>query len=78
MINSRITVGAWFVSGGFYVPDPNYEGRPLTSLIAVWWGTHQLSTRVTELIAVAVALFLAGRALLTRARADFTALKQRH
>ena len=31
LVNSRITVGAWFVSGGFYVPDPGYEGSSLRS-----------------------------------------------
>jgi hypothetical protein len=69
VINSRITVGSWFVTGGFYVPDPVYQGHPLTDLIAVWWGTHQLSTRLTELVALVAAAFLTARALSTRAHA---------
>jgi hypothetical protein len=28
MIFSRITVGEWFVSGGFFVPDPTVQGQP--------------------------------------------------
>ena len=43
LVNSRITVGAWFVSDGFYVPDPTYAGQALRTLIGIWWGTHQLS-----------------------------------
>lgn len=46
VLNSRITVGSWFVTGGFYEPDPFYDGRFWRSLIAVWWGTHQLGARV--------------------------------
>ena len=48
----------WFVSGGFYVPDPAYQGQAWRSLVAVWWGTHQLSGYVTETIALVTALVL--------------------
>lgn len=68
LVNSRITVGEWFVAGGFYVPDPTYEGLLVKSLTAVWWGTHQLSTRTTELIAAIAAIVIVGHAL--RRRAD--------
>jgi hypothetical protein len=60
MINSRITVGSWFVSGGFYVPDPAYDGQPWRVLVAIWWGTHELSGYVTELVALIAALAVAG------------------
>src|SRR5205814_4421723 len=33
LINSRITVGAWFISDGFYVPDPSYAHQPLRTII---------------------------------------------
>ena len=55
MVNSRITVGSWFVSGGFYVPDPAYDGRPWPVLVAIWWGTHELSGYVTEVVALLAA-----------------------
>ena len=32
VLMSRITTSHWFVSGGFYVPDPELQGRPT----AVW------------------------------------------
>lgn len=59
LINSRITVGSWFVSSGFFVPDPLYDGQPLRVLVGIWWGTHQLSGYVTELVAVAAAATVA-------------------
>jgi hypothetical protein len=43
LINSRITVGTWFVSDGFFVPDPTYAHQPWRTLVGIWWGTHQLS-----------------------------------
>lgn len=69
MVDSRITVGDWLVSGGFYVPDPLYEGQLVRSLLAVWWGTHQLSTRATEIIACAAGAFFVVRAMTRRADA---------
>lgn len=69
LVNSRITVGVWFVSDGFFVPDAGYEGQSLRSVLAVWWGTHQLSTRVTEIVALAAAGFFVLRSLSQRAGA---------
>ena len=66
LINSRITVGAWFVSDGFYVPDPSYARQPLRTLIGIWWGTHQLSGYVIETIALMAAVTIAWRAIRNR------------
>jgi hypothetical protein len=66
LVNSRITVGSWFVSGGFYVPDPTYAGLVAKTLIALWWGTHQMSGYVVEIAALATALVLIVRALSRR------------
>ncbi len=66
LINSRITVGAWFVSGGFYVPDPTYQGQPGRTLVGLWWGTHQLSGYLVEIVALAAAGVLLVRALTRR------------
>jgi hypothetical protein len=66
MLNSRITVGSWFVSNGFFVPDPTYQGLVLRSVLAIWWGTHQMSGYVIEAVALITAAFviLRGRQLL--------------
>jgi hypothetical protein len=66
LINSRITVGAWFVSGGFYVPDPTYQRRVGRTLVGIWWGTHQLSGYVIEVVALAAAAALTVRAAARR------------
>jgi hypothetical protein len=51
-LNSRVTVGSWFVTGGFYERDPIYDGHLWRSIVAVWWGTHQLSGYVIEHVAL--------------------------
>ena len=69
LIDSRITVGSWFVTGGFYVPDPTYQSKAIRSLISIWWGTHRLSGYVIESIALVSGLVCVVRALLRRADA---------
>ena len=66
LINSRITVGAWFVSDGFYVVDPTYAHQPWRTLIGIWWGTHQLSGYSIEVAALIAAALMAWRALVRR------------
>ncbi len=66
LVNSRITVGAWFVSGGFYVPDPAYKGRAGRTLVSLWWGTHRLSGYVLEIAALASAALLLVRGITRR------------
>ena len=66
LINSRITVGAWFVSDGFYVVDPAYAHQPWRTLIGIWWGTHQLSGYLIEAVALIAAVAVAWRALARR------------
>jgi hypothetical protein len=72
VVNSRITVGSWFVSGGFYLADPTYEGLARKSLIAIWWGTHQMSGYVVEVVGLITAALLLARGV--RRRADTPAL----
>ena len=62
LLNSRITVGAWFVSDGFYVVDPTYAHQPWRTLIGIWWGTHQLSGYIIETVALVAAAWVAWRA----------------
>src|SRR5262245_26353043 len=66
LINSRVTVGAWFVSDGFYVVDPTYAHRPWRTLIGIWWGTHQLSGYVIESVALIAAASVAWHELVRR------------
>jgi hypothetical protein len=66
LINSRITVGAWFVSDGFYVVDPTYAHQSWRTLIGIWWGTHQLSGYLIEAVALIAAAVVAWRALVRK------------
>jgi hypothetical protein len=67
LVNSRLTVGAWLVSSGFFVPDPTYDGKAAKTLLSIWWGTHRLGGYVIEITALATAAFVIARALLRRA-----------
>jgi hypothetical protein len=42
MTFSRITVGEWFVSGGFFVPDPTLQGQPAVVVHKIAEGTAAL------------------------------------
>jgi hypothetical protein len=68
LANSRITVGQWLVSGGFYVPDAAYQGRPFIDFAGVWWGAGQLSGYVVSNVAFVSAAVLARRAAAGRER----------
>jgi hypothetical protein len=72
LVLSRATVGAWLVTGGFYVPDnPDYH-RPVKAMGSVWWGLRQVNGNATVgigvaglvLVAWAIARDRAHRALL--------------
>ncbi|MEQ1758867.1 MAG: hypothetical protein ABL986_11155 [Vicinamibacterales bacterium] len=53
LVDSRITVGQWFVSDGFFVPDPTYAGKMGATLQAIAEGTVDLSGSVVVLVATA-------------------------
>ena len=63
VLNSRLTVGSWFVSGGFYLRDPLYDAHAWRSLVAVWWGTNQLSGYVSGTVALIAAAAVTIRAI---------------
>ncbi len=70
MIFSRIVIGQWFVSSGFFVPDNKAIGRPLVAAAEIWWGTHVLSGYPTIAAATAGLIALLSVGLLRPARAD--------
>jgi hypothetical protein len=57
-VHSKATVGAWFVTDGFYVADPMYKSKAIDSLGAVWWGTRRLGSEALAWAALASALAL--------------------
>jgi hypothetical protein len=65
---SRITVGEWFVSGGFFVPDDTLRGQPVAVLTKIAEGTAMLggtwllrATLAALLITLAAGILSAGR-----------------
>ena len=71
LINSRWTVGAWFVSGGFFVPE-NTEalGHPLVALAQVREGLYRLSGTALVWPAYAGAALVVYAFVRSRARAS--------
>jgi hypothetical protein len=66
LVVSRLTVGEWFVSGGFYERDPTYDAQAGKTLLAIWWGTHRLSGYVIEIVGLTAAAVVSIRALVRR------------
>lgn len=67
LVLSRATVGAWFVTGGFFVADnPDYH-RPFKAAGSVWWGLRKLNGNVTVALGVVGLLVLAWAILRDRA-----------
>lgn len=42
LVNSRVSTGAWLVTGGFFVAENEAHGQPLSALWQVGWGAVQL------------------------------------
>lgn len=57
LLLSRITIGEWFVVGGFFVPDPTLQGQPGMVADALIAGTAALGgSKIVSIGAVAAAL----------------------
>jgi hypothetical protein len=63
VLNSRVSTGRWFVTGGFYEIDPTYHGLIVKSAVAVWWGTHRLTGYAVESVALAAVSWLLVQAV---------------
>jgi hypothetical protein len=72
LVNSKLSTNHWFVTGGFYVPDPGLQGRLGAVTTAVWWGAWQLGSLTLVLSGAAAALALAVIALRDRRRASMS------
>ena len=66
LVFSRIVIGHWFVSGGFFVPENKALGDPLLAAAEIWWGTRMLSGPVTLAIAAAGLVVLLAASFTTR------------
>jgi hypothetical protein len=66
---SRVVVGEWFVSSGFFVPDNPAIGHPLTAFSEIVWGVETLGGRLLFFVAIAGLFWALWRALTIRDRA---------
>ena len=70
LLQSRLTVGHWFVTGGFYVVDNPDMGRPFKTIGSIWWASHHLNGYGVLLCAVAGAAAVLITGLVQRTRAS--------
>jgi hypothetical protein len=69
LVNSKITVGSWFISSGFFVAENPAMGHPWLAWIELWDGLVRLSGTALPWIAVlAVAALAVG--FFVRSRSD--------
>ncbi len=74
LVQSRLTVGRWFVTDGFFVPDNLDTGNPFRAVASVWWGAHVVAGYGVLLAAVAGAAAVLVVALRDRRRASLLTL----
>lgn len=70
LVQSRLTIGEWFVTGGFFVADNPDLGRPLKALGSVWWGARALDGWAVMVAGTAGAAAVLALGLLRRGRAS--------
>jgi hypothetical protein len=68
LVNSKVTVGAWFVSSGFFVAENPALGRPWLAWTEVWQGLGELTGTVIPWIACAAAAIVIVSFVVSRER----------
>jgi hypothetical protein len=68
-IYSRVVIGEWLTTSGFFVPENKALGRPLVAAAEIWWGTHALSGSLTIAMAAFGFTALLLTAIVSRRRA---------
>jgi hypothetical protein len=56
LVNSKVSVGSWFVSGGFFVAENPALGRPWLAWTQIWEGLIRLAGPLVPWLAVASAI----------------------
>src|SRR5207249_9285466 len=69
LVFSRIVIGEWFVSSGFFVPENKAFGKPMLAAAEVWWGARMLGGGPLLLLALAGIVGLLAVAIIQRDRA---------
>lgn len=69
LVNSKVTVGAWFVSSGFFVAENPALGRPWLAWTQVWKGLGELTGSAIPWIACAAVAIIIVSFIASRTRA---------
>jgi hypothetical protein len=69
MLFSRVVIGEWFTSSGFFVPENKALGRPMEALAEIGWGVHALSGTAAMALAAVGLMWIAVMSLVRRPRA---------
>lgn len=67
---SRVVIGEWFLSNGFFVPENKALGDPMTALAEIGWGVRMLSGPALTWLGAAGLALTVGAALASRRRAN--------
>jgi hypothetical protein len=70
LVNSKVTVGAWFVSSGFFVAENPALGQPWLAWTQVWKGLGELTGTAIPWIACAAVTIIIASCIASRARAS--------
>jgi hypothetical protein len=68
LVNSKVTVGAWFVSSGFFVAENPALGRPWLAWTELWKGLDELAGTAIPWIASAALAIIVVSFAVSRAR----------
>jgi len=66
VVQSRLSIGGWLVTGGFFVPDNPAMGKPWLAVAQTFWGTHTLAGYTLTVIGIIGGLRIAVRAVVAR------------
>jgi hypothetical protein len=69
VIYSRVVVGEWLTTSGFFVPENKALGSPLVAAAEIWWGAHALCGSLSITIAAVGLVVLLISAIVSRRRA---------
>jgi len=68
IVFSRIVVGQWFVSSGFFVPENKALGNPVLAAAEICWGARNLGGALLMIVAAGGLAALVARAVASRGR----------
>jgi hypothetical protein len=70
MVFSRIVVGEWFVSSGFFVPENTALGHPIEAAAQIAWGVRMMSGYLLLAVATAGLVLLLALGVVDRRRGE--------